>query len=74
MFHPKLGRINELDIERTFEAFARLDIDNDGKLNSRDIIATQLLKKKKKLIKKQELKIEKRRLRKLERAKLKTTL
>ena len=34
----RLGRISEQDVQSTFAAFRSLDIDNDGKLNSRDII------------------------------------
>ena len=34
----RLGRISEQDIQSTFNAFSRLDCDNDGKLSSKDII------------------------------------
>lgn len=34
----RLGRISEQDVRSTFDAFRRLDVDDDGVLNSRDII------------------------------------
>jgi hypothetical protein len=34
----RLGRISERDVKATFNAFRRLDRDNDGKLSSKDII------------------------------------
>mmetsp|Transcript_6090 Transcript_6090/g.10794 ORF Transcript_6090/g.10794 Transcript_6090/m.10794 type:complete len:272 (-) Transcript_6090:24-839(-) len=42
----RLGRITENDVKLTFQAFRRLDVDNDGVLNSKDIIMGQMQKQK----------------------------
>ena len=42
----RLGRITERDVHTTFEAFRRLDLGNDGKLNSKDIIMAEMQKRR----------------------------
>uniref|UniRef100_A0A7S4MTB1 Potassium channel domain-containing protein n=1 Tax=Odontella aurita TaxID=265563 RepID=A0A7S4MTB1_9STRA len=42
----RLGRITEQDVHATFAAFKRLDVDNDGKLNSKEIILGEVQKRR----------------------------
>eukprot|EP00590_Aulacoseira_subarctica_P009268 CAMPEP_0172420832 /NCGR_PEP_ID=MMETSP1064-20121228/7171_1 /TAXON_ID=202472 /ORGANISM="Aulacoseira subarctica , Strain CCAP 1002/5" /LENGTH=399 /DNA_ID=CAMNT_0013160971 /DNA_START=192 /DNA_END=1391 /DNA_ORIENTATION=+ len=42
----RLGRVTERDVKATFAAFRRLDRDNDGKLNSKDIICGEFIKRR----------------------------
>jgi hypothetical protein len=42
----RLGKVTERDIRQTFSAFRCLDVDNDGVLNSRTIIAGMMQKRR----------------------------
>ena len=42
----RLGKVSEDDILETFDAFRRLDVNNDGVLNSRSIIAGMIHKRR----------------------------
>jgi len=42
----RLGKVTERDVRQTFSAFHRLDVDNDGVLNSRTIIAGMMHKRR----------------------------
>jgi hypothetical protein len=42
----RLGRVSERDVKATFAAFRRLDRDNDGKLNSKDIICGEFIRRR----------------------------
>jgi hypothetical protein len=45
----RLGKVTERDIRQTFSAFRCLDVDNDGVLNSRTIIAGMMHKRRSRL-------------------------
>jgi hypothetical protein len=42
----RLGKVTEADIKQTFAAFRRLDVDNDGYLSSKSIVAGILQKRR----------------------------
>ena len=42
----RLGKVTETDIKQTFAAFRRLDVDNDGYLSSKSIVAGMLQKRR----------------------------
>jgi alkylhydroperoxidase/carboxymuconolactone decarboxylase family protein YurZ len=42
----RLGKVNEQDIRETFASFRRLDVNNEGVLNSKSIIAAMIQKRR----------------------------
>lgn len=50
----RLGRISERDVKSTFAAFRRLDVDNDGKLNSREIVLGEVEKRRRAMLRQSE--------------------
>jgi hypothetical protein len=46
----RLGKVTETDIKQTFSAFRRLDVDNDGYLSSKAIIAGMLQRRRSMLV------------------------
>jgi hypothetical protein len=42
----RLGKVTETDIKQTFAAFRRLDVDNDGYLSSKSIVAGMFQKRR----------------------------
>lgn len=46
----RLGKVTERDVRQTFSAFRLLDVDNDGVLNSRTIIAGMMHKRRSRVL------------------------